>query len=252
MSKFEIFRSTLPVMMGYVPLGLAFGIYGISQDLPVWALALTSLLIYAGSVEFVLIAFIVTHASLVDTFVVAFLLNFRHFFYTMSLLEELRFVRHKIYAVYALTDETFALLKARAFLCPDELSGDQPVTPQWLAELDLLYNLTAVLNHSYWVAGVVVGAVLGASLKFDFSGVEFSLTALFAMLTYEVFKANPQYKVLFLGFACAFAGLFIFPTKYFLFGTLIFGTAVLLLFRKYFERPSRTGRRLRKFLKRSR
>ena len=94
MSKFEIFRSTLAVMMGYVPLGLAFGIYGISQDLPVWALALTSLLIYAGSVAFVLIAFIVTHASLVDTFVVAFLLNFRHFFYTMSLLDELRFVRH--------------------------------------------------------------------------------------------------------------------------------------------------------------
>ena len=140
MSKFEIFRSTLAVMMGYVPLGLAFGIYGISQDLPVWALALTSLLIYAGSVEFVLIAFIVTHASLVDTFVVAFLLNFRHFFYTMSVLDELRFVRHKIYAVYALTDETFALLKARAFLRPEELSGEQPVTPQRLKELDLLYK----------------------------------------------------------------------------------------------------------------
>ena len=183
MSKIEIFRSTLAVMMGYVPLGLAFGIYGISQDLPVWALALTSLLIYAGSVEFVLIAFIVTHASLVDTFVVAFLLNFRHFFYTMSLLDELRFVRHKIYAVYALTDETFALLKARAFLRPEELGGERPVTPQRLKELDLLYNLTAVLNQSYWVAGVVTGAVLGASLKLDFSGVEFSLTALFAMLT---------------------------------------------------------------------
>ena len=239
-------------MMGYVPLGLAFGIYGISQDLPVWALALTSLLIYAGSVEFVLIAFIVTHASLVDTFVVAFLLNFRHFFYTMSLLEELRFVRHKIYAVYALTDETFALLKARAFLRPEELSGERPVTPQRLKELDLLYNLTAVLNQSYWVAGVVAGTVLGSSLKLDFSGVEFSLTALFAMLTYEVFKANPQYKVLFLGFACAFAGLFIFPAKYFLFGTLILGTTVLLLFRKYFERPSRAGLRLRKFLKRGR
>jgi len=137
-------------------------------------------------------------------------------------------------------------------LRPEELGGERPVTPQRLKELDLLYNLTAVLNQSYWVAGVVTGAVLGASLKLDFSGVEFSLTALFAMLTYEVFKANPQYKVLFLGFGCAFVGLFIFPAKYFLFGTLIFGTAVLLLFRKYFERPSRAGRRLRKFLKRSR
>lgn len=220
-SKTEIFKTTIPVLMGYVPLGIAFGIYGINAGLSAGVLALTSIFVYAGSVEFVLVAFIVSKASLAETFFVAFLLNFRHFFYTMSLLDEIRALKRRVYFIYALTDETFALLKSRDF-------------SQNRQNLDLIFNLTAALNHSYWVFGVILGALLGASLDVDFSGVEFSLAALFAMLTYEVFKVNPNERILFLAFGCAFVGLFVFPTQYFLFGALMSGILISLAFKKFF------------------
>ena len=220
-SKTEIFKTTIPVLMGYVPLGIAFGIYGINAGLSAGVLALTSIFVYAGSVEFVLVAFIVSKASLAETFFVAFLLNFRHFFYTMFLLDEIRALKRRVSFISALPDETFALFKSRDF-------------SQNRQNLDLIFNLTAALNHSYWVLGVILGALLGASLDVDFSGVEFSLAALFAMLTYEVFKVNPNERILFLAFGCALVGLFVFPTQYFLFGALMSGILISLAFKKFF------------------
>ncbi|MBQ9259119.1 MAG: AzlC family ABC transporter permease [Neisseriaceae bacterium] len=219
MTKKQIFKNTIPVMLGYIPLGLAFGIYGVASGMPLWVLALTCIFIYAGSVEFVLVAFIVAKASLLEVFIISFLLNFRHFFYTMTLLDDIKKLKNRLYFIYALTDETFALLVARQ--------------KQENENTNLLFNLTAMLNHSYWITGVLLGALLGHSLPVNYDGIEFSLVALFAILTYELFKTNPNYKVLFLAFACSFVGLFIFPQQYFLFGSLIMATALLLMIRKY-------------------
>ena len=219
MSKKEIFKSTIPVMLGYIPLGFAFGIYGTASGIPMWVLALTCIFIFAGSVEFVLVAFIVAKASIMEVFIISFLLNFRHFFYTMTLLDEIKKLKNRIYFIYALTDETFALLVSRKKIENENIN--------------LLFNLTAFLNQTYWISGVLLGAILGNILPVKFDGVEFSLVALFAILTYELFKANPNHKILFLGFACAFVGLFAFPTQYFLFGSLILATAILLIFRRY-------------------
>lgn len=80
LSNFEIFKSTLPVMMGYLPLGLAFGLYAISLGIEPWVVIFTALLVYAGSAEFMLAIFIVTKASFLELFFVIFLINFRHFF----------------------------------------------------------------------------------------------------------------------------------------------------------------------------
>lgn len=219
MSKKEIFKSTIPVMLGYIPLGFAFGIYGSASGIPMWVLALTCIFIFAGSVEFVLVAFIVAKASIMEVFIISFLLNFRHFFYTMTLLDEIKKLKNRIYFIYALTDETFALLVSRKKIENENIN--------------LLFNLTAFLNQTYWISGVLLGAILGNILPIKFDGVEFSLVALFAILTYELFKANSNHKILFLGFACAFIGLFAFPTQYFLFGSLILATAILLIFRRY-------------------
>ena len=219
MSKKEIFKSTIPVMLGYIPLGFAFGIYGTASGIPMWVLALTCIFIFAGSVEFVLVAFIVAKASIAEVFIISFLLNFRHFFYTMTLLDEIKKLKNRIYFIYALTDETFALLVSRKKIENENIN--------------LLFNLTAFLNQTYWISGVLLGAILGNILPVKFDGVEFSLVALFAILTYELFKANPNHKILFLGFACAFVGLFVFPTQYFLFGSLILATAILAIFRRY-------------------
>ncbi|ABK81938.1 TPA: AzlC family ABC transporter permease [Campylobacter fetus subsp. venerealis] len=220
MSKFEIFKSTIPVMMGYIPLGLAFGLYGVGSGLPIWVMSLTSIVIYAGSVEFLLVAFIVSGSSLSSVFFISFLLNFRHFFYTMAMLNEIKSLKNRIYFIYALTDETFAILKSR------KQNSDE--------NRNLIFNMTALLNQSYWIFGVNLGAILGSSLNVSYKGIDFSLSALFAILTYQVFKNNPNKSVLFLGIGCSIIGLFIFPQQYFLFGTLIFAVVILLLFKRYF------------------
>ena len=90
MNKITVFKNTIPVLMGYIPLGFSFGIYGVSQGMPLWAMALSSVLVYAGSVSFVLAAFIASKASIFDTFIISFLINFRHFFYTLALLYEIK------------------------------------------------------------------------------------------------------------------------------------------------------------------
>ena len=221
MNKITIFKNTIPVLMGYIPLGFSFGIYGVSQGMPLWAMALSSVLVYAGSVSFVLAAFIASKASIFDTFIISFLINFRHFFYTMTLLDEIKKLKNPYYFIYALTDETFALLKSRK-----KIAGE---------DLNLLFNLTALLNHCYWISGVMLGSLFGSILKIDFSGVEFTLVALFAVLTYELFKSDKNYRVLSLGFGISLIGLFIFPNRYFLFGTLIISMAILLFFRRYFQ-----------------
>ncbi|MBR6026216.1 MAG: AzlC family ABC transporter permease [Neisseriaceae bacterium] len=221
MNKITIFKNTIPVMMGYIPLGIAFGMYGISSGMPLWVLFLTCILIYAGSVEFMLVALIIGKASIVTVFLISFLLNFRHFFYTLSLLDDIKQLKHRIYFIYALTDETFALLKSRQ--------------KKENENIDLLFNLTAMLNHSYWISGVIIGALIGHGLGIRYDGIEFSLVALFAVLSYEMFKNNPNIKVLSISILLSILGLFIFPADYFLFGTLIVAITILLLFRKNFE-----------------
>ena len=218
MTKKEIFISTLPVMAGYIPLGLTYGIYGVSMGLAVWVMSLSAMLIYAGSVEFILVSFIITQASLVDTFLIAFLLNFRHFFYTMALLPQIKALKNKFYFIYALTDETFALLISKNFTPNDDKN--------------MIFNLTAIFNQSYWVAGTTLGAILGASVDFDFSGVEFALLALFVVLSYEMYRKNPQKSVILIALICSLVGFLFFDKNYFLFGTIMLGIALLLAFKR--------------------
>ena len=216
MSKIEIFKSTIPVMFGYIALGLAVGIYaGKSGISPAWV-ALASLIVYAGSGQLLLTALIITKASLFDVFLISFLLNFRHFFYTLSLLNEIKALKFPYYFIFALTDETFALLKARA---------NEP-------NIKEAFVLTAFLNQSYWFVATVAGAFLASELPFNYDGVEFSLVALFAVLGFEIFRAEQNYKLLFLGFCAAFLGLFIFPAKYYIFGAIMLALISLFVLKK--------------------
>lgn len=219
-SKIEIFKSTIPVMFGYIPLGLAFGLYGSSNGLPIWVMGLTSVIVYAGSVEFMLVAMILANSSLFSVFIISFLLNFRHFFYGVSMLDNIKLLKNKLYFIYALTDETFAILKSRKDINKENIN--------------LIYNLTAFLNQIYWVFGVILGATFGSILNINYKGIEFSLVALFAVLSYQVFKSNPNKNLLILSLICAVVGLFIFPQKYFLFGSIISGIVILLVFKRLF------------------
>ena len=212
----DTFKITLPVLFGYIPLGMAYALLGVSYDIPAWFLILSSFFVYAGSGQFLLVGLIASGANLLSIFVASFIINVRHIFYTLSLLGELPKSKFKHYIIFALTDESFALLKS----LDREKNSDKT------------YFLVALFNHIYWICGAFLGIVVGKSLDVDYSGIEFTLTALFVVLSIELFKNNKNYKILFLGIFFGVFGLVGLPKEYMLIVTLFFGLITLLSLRK--------------------
>ena len=169
------FPATVPVLMGYLAIGMAFGLmlqtagYGVG-----WAL-LMSLTIYAGSGQYLGVSLLATGAHLSQVAFLTLMINFRHLVYGLSMLEKFRGMGlRKFYMIFSLTDETYALLSAAK-------------VPQGVDE-HRYYFAVAMLDHSYWIAGSVLGAVLGSALGFDTTGVDFAMTALFLVIAVGQWK----------------------------------------------------------------
>ena len=169
------FPATVPVLMGYLAIGMAFGLmlqtagYGVG-----WAL-LMSLTIYAGSGQYLGVSLLATGAHLSQVAFLTLMINFRHLVYGLSMLEKFRGMGlRKFYMIFSLTDETYALLSAAK-------------VPQGVDE-HRYYFTVAMLDHSYWIAGSVLGSVLGSALGFDTTGVDFAMTALFLVIAVGQWK----------------------------------------------------------------
>ena len=184
------FPRTIPVFVGYIFLGMAYGIlmakngYGFF-----WTLAV-SLFVYAGSLQYLGVTMLV---SLVDPFtalIMSLVLNARHLFYGISMLERYRAVkRFKPYLIFGLTDETFSVV------CHAKIpeSVDQGWAYFWLTALD----------HGYWVLGSVLGVVAGSILTFNTTGLDFALTALFAVIFVDQWKQKAGHAYALIGVAAS-------------------------------------------------
>ena len=224
----QVFPQTIPVMAGYLSLGIAFGLllqsigYG-----PVWAL-LMSLFIYAGSAQFLAVELLAAGATLPQVALLTFLLNFRHLFYGLSMIEKYRGCGiRKLYLIFGLTDETYALLTGYK-------------TPAGLTDQNYYLAVTA-MNHLYWVTGSVLGAVAGSVIPFDTTGIDFAMTALFAVLVVEQWKSHKNHIPAILGFAITIAALFLFGADNFLIPALIVISFVLLCLQKSFHGEENNG-----------
>ncbi len=174
---------TVPVMCGYVFLGIAFGISlqeaGFSW---IWAF-LISLLVYAGSLQFVMIPMLASQVSLVTMAVTAFFVNCRHIFYGISFVDSFAKMKQKWYMIFSLTDETYSVLCGCKNEDPEEEHRDE-----WV--------LISAIDHGYWVFGSVVGGLLGDIIPFDLTGIDFSMTALFVVILIEkVLDASMKTKM---------------------------------------------------------
>ena len=211
----EVFVQTIPVTAGYISLGLAFGLllqsigYG-----PIWSL-LMSLFIYAGSAQFLAVELLAAGATLTHIALLTFLLNFRHLFYGLSMIEKYRGTGIiKLYLIFGLTDETYALLTGYK-------------TPEGLSVRDY-YLAVTIMNQIYWVIGCVIGSLAGSVIPFDMTGIDFAMTALFAVLVVEQWKNHKNNIPAILGFVITVTALFIFGPDSFLIPTLIVLSVVLL------------------------
>ena len=218
-----VFRDTLPVLTGYLFLGAGFGIllqesgYGIG-----WAFFM-SLFMLAGSGQYLAVSLLASQASLISTAIATLLVNARHLFYGISLLDTYRNAgKTKPYLIFALTDETYSLV-----------TQNQP--PEGMSRRKYCF-LVSLLDHFYWICGCVLGNIAGATLPVNFEGVEFVLTALFVTMLVEQWLSHKDHRPALIGIGSTAACLLVFGKEIFLIPTMALMAVLLTISRK-------TGRR---------
>lgn len=166
------FPHTIPVMTGYLFIGIAFGVMFADKGYNfLWA-GVMSLLVYAGSGQYLAVNFFDPSVGLLQVVFLTFMVNVRHIFYGLSLLDKFKSSgKKKPYMIFSLTDETYSLY----FLTK---------TPPDVDEGKFLFALST-LNQSYWILGSMIGALAGTLIPFNSKGIDFAMTALFIVIFVE-------------------------------------------------------------------
>jgi len=216
------FQKSFPILFGYVFMGFAFGVMLSAQGRhPLWAF-LFSLLVYSGSLQFLMVSLLAGAASLPTIGLMTLLVNFRHIFYGLSFLDKVKlWGKYAFYNIFALTDETYSVLCSCTF--PEDVHEKRATF------------LIALFNHCYWVLGSLIGALAGAALPFDLSGIDFSMTALFIVLFIEQWKSFSNHLPAIIGLFSGIVFLVLLGPDSFLAPALIATVSLLLLLRRSIE-----------------
>lgn len=207
----KVIKDTLPVMAGYLVIGMGFGIvmhangYGI-----VWAVAM-SLFVYAGSMQYAAVGLLTGGASLLTVALTTLAVNARHLFYGLSVAERYKGAGwRKPYMIFALTDETYSLV----------CLGDP--------SLDYCFAVS-LADQLYWLLGTALGSVLGQVLPINTEGIDFALTALFLVVFTEQWMNAKEHFPALAGLAASVGCLLVFGADSFLIPSMALIMIVLLL-----------------------
>jgi len=213
------FKISIPVMMGYSVLGFAFGLLLVSFNYPWYYAPIMSLFIYAGALQFVAINFFNLKAGLIDIAIASWFVNLRQSFYGLSLLKRFKKTgKLKPYLIFALTDETYALLTT--------IKDDEQLKKRWY------YFFLCAFNQSYWFIGSTLGAIIGSNIKFNTSGLEFSLTALFVVLCIEQYKSLKNKIPFLIGAFSSIFAIILVPRDKMLITSILLSIFILFFFRR--------------------
>lgn len=216
------FPHTIPVLTGYLFIGMAFGVMIQEKGYNfLWAM-LMSILCYAGSGQYLAVNFFVPGISLVQVALMEFMVNIRHIFYGLSLLERFSNAGKKwFYMIFSLTDETYSLYFVTKV--PEDVDEDK-----------FLFAI-ALLDHSYWILGSGIGALLGNIMPFSGEGIDFAMTALFVVIMVEQWMEAKNRRSVVIGIGCALLCRLIFGAEQFILPTMICMMTILLAGRRMFE-----------------
>lgn len=188
----KAFKYTLPVLFGYITLGIAFGLVLTESNYPWWLAPIMSVFMYAGAAQFVAVGLFAAGTPLTAILLTEALVNIRHIVYGLSLISKYKNVgKWKFYLIFALTDETYSLLTTI-----DVPEDTKPAD---------FYGAISLLDQCYWVTGSIIGALIGQIIPFDLAGVDFALTALFAVLTVEQLLKTKDIVPILIGTVCTIA-----------------------------------------------
>ncbi|UZE96736.1 AzlC family ABC transporter permease [Alkalimarinus alittae] len=220
------FKMTLPVLFGYVPMGMAFGLLLADQGYAWYWATIMGVVIFAGAAQFMAIGLLAASAGMFEVAMTTLLLNSRHVFYGLSLIHHLKATGwRKLYIIFGLTDETYSLLTAHHALKHQSHTEKTPLENQ---EEGKFQFIIAALNQSYWVLGCTIGALLGGAITFDTTGLDFTLPALFMVLVIEQYKATRKLFPFVIALICAIASLTLFDSDSMLLISITMTLALLL------------------------
>ena len=213
------FLASVPVMAGYVVLGTGFGILLSSKGYsPLWSLAM-SLFIYAGSMQYLAVDLLTGGATLITAALTTLMVNARHLFYGISMIDKYKDTgKYKPYLIFALTDETYSL--------------NCGALPEGVTDAPTYYFLVSLFNHSYWIAGSLLGGLLGYVIPFNTEGIDFALTALFVTVFVEQWLSTKDHVPALIGVISSVVCLFLFGADGFLIPAMVLITALLALYSK--------------------
>lgn len=218
--------ATLPVMTGYLVLGFGFGIVLTAAGYDLLLASAMSAFIYAGSMQYAAIGLLTGGASLLMAALTTLMVNARHLFYGISMLDKYRGTgRIKPYLIFALTDETYSLV------CQEQL----PVLEN---RRRLYYLLVSLLDHCYWVTGSVLGAAVGSLVSFNTAGVDFALTALFVTVFVEQWLSVKKHTSALIGLGVTLGCLLILGSERFLIPAMLLIALLLCLYTQRKEATS--------------
>jgi 4-azaleucine resistance transporter AzlC len=165
------FTASIPVLLGYVAIGFGFGLLAVNTGYPAWFALFMSIFVYAGAAQYVGIGLFAAGASIAEIALVTLVVNLRHAAYGLSLIKPFgKHPRIRPYLVFALTDETYALLSSASE--EDRADGG-------------FLLMVSGFNQLYWVAGTALGSLAGALIPYRIDGLNFALTAMFLVLAVE-------------------------------------------------------------------
>jgi 4-azaleucine resistance transporter AzlC len=216
------FPATIPVLLGYLSIGIAFGLLFENAGYNfIWAFFM-SLVVYAGAMQFIAVSFFYGGIGLIQIAIMTLLVNIRHIFYGLSLLDRFSVMgKKKWYMAFALTDETYSLL------CSIKAPPD-------VDEKKFFFSV-AFLNQSYWVLGSVIGSLAGSLITFDTTGMDFAMTALFIVIFLDQWKAYSTHIPALLGLGCTVLALLIAGPDSLVIPAMVLIVAALMLTRKQIE-----------------
>jgi len=215
---FSAFPNTIPILAGFLFLGIAYGIYMNQSGFKFYYPMFMSFIIFAGSVEFATVSWLLGSFDPVNIFFLTLMINARHLFYGLSMLEKYNIPGwKKLYLIYGMCDESFSI----------NATVDVPKD----IDKGLFMFFVTILNQIYWVAGATIGGIFGSFIPFDTKGLEFVMTALFVVIFLENWLKEKDHNASVIGLFISFICLMIFKGTNFIIPSMIIILSILTLLR---------------------
>ena len=217
------FPYTIPVLTGFLFLGISYGVLMSVSGFPLWCPLLISCIVYGGSLQFAAVAMLLSAFAPVEVLAVALVVQARHLFYGITMMERFKGTGwKKFFLIFGMSDETFSIN------CSTEPPADidRPWFMLWVT----------ILDWFYWVGGTAIGAGIGNFITFNTEGLDFAMTAMFVVIFIEQWLKDKKHWSAFIGMAASVVCLVLFGADSFLIPTMLCILLLLGIFRKPIER----------------